>query len=201
MDIRYGCFLSYAHGNFAFMNKFKNDLVEALSCYLEPHLDREDALFIDSEQLGGGDDLDLRVARAMCESVCMIVLYTPKYEAHGYTRREFAAMQLIEQERRNWYELPSHLIIPIIMTQHTEGLPAQIAGPGFYVDFSAYTLASGDLKSNPQFLPDIKKIVQRIARHYQLLKRSTPPGHDCSRFVLPEIPPQWRAVPPPHFPR
>ena len=116
MEIRYGCFLSYAHGQYAFMNKFKNDLIEALACYLEPHLDREEVLFIDSEQLGGGDDIDLRVARAMCQSVCMIVLYTPKYEAHGYTRREFAAMQLIEQERRAWYELPSHLIIPIIMT-------------------------------------------------------------------------------------
>ncbi|MEG2032108.1 MAG: toll/interleukin-1 receptor domain-containing protein [Janthinobacterium sp.] len=128
MEIRYGCFLSYAHGQYAFMNKFKNDLIEALACYLEPHLDREEVLFIDSEQLGGGDDIDLRVARAMCQSVCMIVLYTPKYEAHGYTRREFAAMQLIEQERRGWYDLPSHMIIPIIMTRHPDGLPPQITG-------------------------------------------------------------------------
>jgi hypothetical protein len=201
MEIRYGCFLSYAHGQYAFMNKFKNDLIEALACYLEPHLDREEVLFIDSEQLGGGDDIDLRVARAMCQSVCMIVLYTPKYEAHGYTRREFAAMQLIEQERRAWYALPSHLIIPIIMTRHPDGLPPQITESGLYVDFSGYTLASGDLKSNPQYLPDIDRIVQRIATHYHLLKRSTPPGHDCSRFVLPDIPPEWRAIPPPHFPR
>ena len=201
MKIRYGCFFSYAHGQHAFMSKFKNDLIEALQCYLEPHFDNEHELFIDSEQLGGGDDLDQRIARALCESVCMIVIYTPKYEAHGYTRREFAAMQLIENERKLWYRLPSHLIIPVIMTRHPVCLPPQIAGPGMYIDFSRYTLATGDLKANPDYLPDIARIVARVARHYHLLKAATPVGHDCGRFVLPPIPPEWRAIPPLHFPR
>ncbi|MES2075273.1 MAG: toll/interleukin-1 receptor domain-containing protein [Pseudomonadota bacterium] len=200
MAIRYGCFFSYAHGRHAFMSKFKNDLVDALKCYLEPHFDSEKELFVDSEQLGGGDDLDSRIATALCESVCMIVIYTPKYEAHPYTRREFAAMQLIEDERRQWYVLPSHLIIPVIMTRHPLSLPPQITG-GMYVDFSRYTLATGDLKTNPDYLPDIERIVQRIAAHYHCLKRYMPPEHDCSRFVLPDIPPEWRAIPPPHFPR
>ncbi len=199
--VRYGCFFSYAHGNYGFMNKFKNDLIEALQCYLEPHLDNEHALFVDSQQLGGGDDLDQRIARALCESVCMILLYTPKYEAHPYTRREFAAMQLIELERRGWYTLPSHLIITVIMTRHPAGLPQQITDAGMYLDFSGYTLASGDLKANPDYLPAIQKIVERIASHYHLLKSATPPDHDCSRFVMPDIPPKWRIVPPPHFPR
>ena len=83
--IRYGCFFSYAHGRHPHMIRFKNDLAEALKCYLEPHFDNESELFIDTEQLGGGDDLDRRIATALCESVCMIVIYTPKYEAHGYT--------------------------------------------------------------------------------------------------------------------
>jgi hypothetical protein len=201
MTIRYGCFFSYAHGRHAFMSKFKNDLVDALKCYLEPHLDSESELFIDSEQLGGGDDLDHRIARALCESVCMIVIYTPKYEAHAYTRREFAAMQLIEAERSLWYPLPSHLIIPVIMTRHPLCLPPQITGPGMYVDFSRYTLATADLKTNPDYLPDIDKVVQRIASHYHLLKGAAPPGHDCGRFEMPAIPAEWRAIPPPHFPR
>ena len=54
----------------------------------------------------------------MCESAGMILIYTPKYESHPFTRREHAAMQLIEDERRQWYCLPSHLIIPVIMTRH-----------------------------------------------------------------------------------
>lgn len=201
MAIRHGCFISYAHGHHAYMSRFKSDLIEALACYLEPHFDNEDELFVDSAQLGGGDDLDQRIAQALCESVCMIVIYTPRYEAHAYTRREYAAMQRIEAERSAWYRLPSHLIIPIIMTRHPAGLPSQITRPGMYVDFSRYTLASNSFKSNPEFLPEIEKIVLRIAEHYHCLKRYMPPRHDCSKFVLPDIPPEWRVIPPPNFPR
>ena len=96
MAIRYGCFFSYAHGRHGLMNRFKTALADAMRCYLEPYFDNEDELFIDTEQLGGGDDLDRKIARAMCESVCMILIYTPKYEAHAYTRREFAAMRQLD---------------------------------------------------------------------------------------------------------
>jgi hypothetical protein len=35
----------------------------------------------------------------------MILIYTPKYEAHAYTPREYAAMQVIEQQRSAWYTM------------------------------------------------------------------------------------------------
>lgn len=200
MAIRYGCFFSYAHGRHELMRQFKASLVDALRCYLEPHFDDEDELFVDTDQLGGGDDLDRKIARALCESACMVLIYTPKYEAHAYTRREYAAMRLLEAERSAWYELPSRLIIPVIMTRHPDKLPPQITD-SFYVDFSRFTMATGDLKSNTDFLPDIDKMVQRIAAHYQLQKRHMPPGHDCNQFVLPAVPPPWRDSPDPTFPR
>ena len=192
MAIRYGCFFSYAHGRHELMNTFKSTLSAAIRCYLEPYLDNEDELFIDSEQLGAGDDLNRRIARALCESVCMILIYTPKYEAHAYTRREFAAMQQIERERRDWYAMPSHLTIPVVMTMHPYHLPPQITDASLYVDFSRFTMATGDLMSNPDFLPDIMKIVERIVTHYHLQKKFTPIGHNCNQFVLPDVPPVWR---------
>lgn len=201
MAIRYGCFFSYAHGRHALMQRFKSALADALRCYLEPYFDNEDELFIDTEQLGGGDDLDRKIARAMCESVCMILIYTPKYEAHAYTRREYEAMRLIEAERGKWYALPSRLIIPVVMTRHPESLPPQIADARFYVDFSRYTMATADLMSNPDFLPDIDKMVKRIAAHYACQKKHTPLDHDCNQFVLPAVPPEWRDVPELTFPK
>lgn len=201
MAIRYGCFISYAQGQFDLMVKFKTELRAALRCYLEPYLDNEMALFIDSEQLGGGDDIERKIARALCESVAMILIYTPKYEAHRFTRREHAAMQLIEAERAQWYELPSRLIIPVIMTQHPLGLPPQIAKASMYADFSRFTMATPDLKANPEFIPAIEKIVARIVQHYELQKVSTPPSHDCKQFVLPAVPPDWRAPSPLSFPK
>jgi hypothetical protein len=201
MAIRYGCFFSYAHGRHELMQRFKATLADALRCYLEPYFDNEDELFVDTEQLGGGDDLDRKIARAMCESVCMILIYTPKYEAHAYTRREYAAMRALEAERSKWYALPSHLIIPVIMTQHPDRLPAQITDTSFYVDFSRFTMATGDLKSNPDFLPDIDKMVRRIVLHYQCLRKTMPPGHDCNQFVLPDVPPPWREITDTTFPK
>jgi hypothetical protein len=200
MAIRYGCFFSYAHGRHELMQRFKTTLADALRCYLEPYFDNEDELFVDVEQLGGGDDLDRKIARAMCESVCMVLIYTPKYEAHAYTRREYAAMRQLEAERSKWYTLPSRLIIPVIMTQHPDGLPPQITD-SFYVDFSRYTMATADLKSNPDFLPDIDRMVKRIVTHYHYQKKCMPPGYDCNQFVLTDVPPPWRESPDPTFPK
>jgi len=200
MAIRYGCFFSYAHGRHELMQRFKTTLADALRCYLEPYFDNEDELFVDVEQLGGGDDLDRKIARAMCESVCMVLIYTPKYEAHAYTRREYAAMRQLEAERSKWYSLPSRLIIPVIMTQHPDGLPPQITD-SFYVDFSRYTMATADLKSNPDFLPDIDRMVKRIVTHYHYQKKCMPPGYDCNQFVLPDVPHPWRESPDPTFPK
>jgi hypothetical protein len=200
MAIRYGCFFSYAHGRHELMQRFKATLADALRCYLEPYFDNEDELFVDTEQLGGGDDIDRKIARAMCESVCMVMIYTPKYEAHPYTRREYAAMRQLEVERGKWYTLPSKLIIPVIMTQHPEQLPSQITD-SFYVDFSRFTMATADLKSNPDFLPDIDRMVKRIVTHYHYQKKFMPPGHDCNQFVLPDVPPAWRESSDPTFPK
>ncbi len=201
MTVRYGCFFSYAHGRHALMNKFKTALADAVRCYLEPYFDNEDELFIDTEQLGGGDDIDRRIARALCESVTMILIYTPKYEAHGYTRREYAAMQLLEAERSAWYPMPGHLIIPVIMTMHPAKLPDQITQSSLYVDFSHFSMATDDLKSYPDFLPDIHKIVSRIATHYQYQKMYMPASHDCNQFVLPDVPPEWRHLAELTFPK
>jgi hypothetical protein len=192
MAIRYGCFLSYAQGEHGLINRFKNELADAIRCHLEPHLDHEQALFIDHEQLGGGDDIAARLALAMCQSVAMVLIYTPRYEMHDYTRREYAGMKLIEAERNHWYELPSRLIIPVIMTRHPMGLPSQITEGNSYVDFSHSMLGGTELRKNPDFLPAIEKIVDRIALHYEYQKMYAPSDHDCNQFVLPAVPPAWR---------
>ena len=46
------------------MIRFKTALADALRCDLEPYFNDENALFVDQEQLGGGDDIDRKIARA-----------------------------------------------------------------------------------------------------------------------------------------
>lgn len=195
MDMKYGCFISYAHGEHALMKRFMREMVEALHSYLEPHLDVENELFVDTEQLAGGDDIGRRVALALWHSVCMLAVYTPRYEFHEFTRREFAAMETFERLRAQWVKLPSRLIIPVVLTDHPLGLPPQIT-ERFYLNFSGYTLATSELKSNPEFIPQIQKLVERISLQYHLLRLATVPADfDEKLIVLPDVIPPWRDGP------
>ena len=114
-------------------------------------------------------------------------------------------MQLIEAERGPVVsDLPSHLTIPVIMTRHPVSLPPQIANSTMYVDFSRFTMATPDMKSNPDFIfPAVEKMV---AAHRpalcELQKIST---QLRSRFFkpirLPDVPPEWRSLPSLSFPK
>lgn len=202
MKFRYGCFLSYAHGSHALMSRFNHEFADMLRAYLEPHFDNEIELFVDTDQLGGGDDIDRRIADAQWNSACMVLIYTPKYEAHLNTRREFAAMLELERLRRTWGQLPSRLVIPVVMRRHSAlPLPPQVM-QAFYLDFSAYTLATGDLKSHPEFVPQIETLANKIGMLYHVQKKiAVPAGFECNQFALPEVTPQWRDTPDSDFPK
>lgn len=203
MNFRYGCFLSYAHGSHALMSRFNLDFADTLRAYLEPHFDDEVELFVDTDQLRGGDDIDRKLAGALWHSACMVLVYTPKYESHANTRREFAAMLEVERLRRQWGQLPCRLVIPVIMRKHPAlPLPPQVS-QAFYVDFSAYTLAMGDLKSHPEFVPQVERLANRIGWLAHVQKNIVvPPGVECNQFTLPDVTPPWRDdVPESIFPR
>jgi hypothetical protein len=162
---------------------------DALRCYLEPYFDNEDELFVDTEQLGGGDDLDRKIARAMCESVCMILIYTPKYEAHAYTRREYAAMRLLEAERGSGTlaQPPDH---PGDHDPASRPLPPQISESSVLRRF--FALHDGDRRPEIESgLPARHRQDGQAHRHPLPVpeKMYTPPGHDCNQFVLPDVPP------------
>lgn len=203
MNFRYGCFLSYAHGSQALMSQFNHDFAESLRAYLEPHFDDETELFVDTDQLRGGDDISRRIAHAQWNSACMVLIYTHKYEKHLNTRREFAAMLEVERLRRQWGDIPCRLVLPVVL-RCTPGLPLppQVM-QAFYLDFSAYTLATGDLKSHPDYAPHIEALANRIGWLAHVQKKIVvPPEFDCNQFALPAVTPLWRDdVPDSHFPK
>src|SRR3954447_18759174 len=98
MAFKYSCFISYCHGQEELMKGFMDQLKRALKAELEPLLDEE--VYIDDERLKPGSLYNEALASAICESICMIVVYSPRYERHEYCRREFAAMESLEQPRK-----------------------------------------------------------------------------------------------------
>ncbi len=120
MPLKHACFISYRHGQYHLMKRFISDLDEALSSELEAYFPPQAVIFKDTERLATGEYLDERIARAICESACLIAVYTPSYlhPEHPYCAREFRAMEQLEQRRFEAVSTKSDksgsLIIPIV---------------------------------------------------------------------------------------
>jgi hypothetical protein len=53
----------------------------------------EEELYVEEWRLMPGYRCNEAVAGAICESVCMVVVYSPKYEREEYCQREFEGIE------------------------------------------------------------------------------------------------------------
>ena len=184
-SFRYSCFISYSHGEEDLVRGFVEQFKAALKGELEPLVDRP--LFID-EGLRAGDLWERELAIALCESVCMVVIYSPVYERRPYCGREFEAMVQLEQRRRQLLPInspPLGLIIPVVLRGFKQ-LPPRIAQQRQALDFSHFTLADEQMKRNPGFAPRIREVAERIQAHFLTLEALEAQAcEDCGQFSLP----------------
>ena len=135
----------------------------------------------------------------------MIVVYVPKYERHAYCRREFEAMERIENRRKQLAKVGREkgMIIPVIL--RGSPVPEKLKGRRQLLDFSKYTTVSPKISRNRKYVEDIDKVAQAIYAVYQELKKAEQDicSH-CEEFSLPpeqEAQP-WTAAPAePAYPR
>jgi hypothetical protein len=186
----YSCFISYCHGQQELTQKFIDQLTRAVKSYLEPFLDEE--VYIDTERLKPGYQHTEKIAEAICRSLCMIVVYSPRYEKHMYCLREFEAMREVEKKRLEILGKQAmrgkRLIIPIIFRTRIDGeIPAELRKTNTYCDFSKFTTASSDISQNAEYVAEIEKIARTIVEHYNALEDA---GCDisstCNEFELPD---------------
>lgn len=140
MQLKYPCFISYCHGQFDLMKGFICQLTENLNSCIEPYFDEH--VYYDKERLKPGYIYNAELAKAICQSVCMIVVYVPKYERHPYCLKEYKAMEIIEEKRLELIECtdPTRgMIIPIILRGN---VPSKIKNYRYYCDFTQFTTAS-----------------------------------------------------------
>lgn len=202
MPLRYSCFISYCHGEGELMRRFIEDLTVALKSYLEPFFDEE--IYIDEERLEPGYHYNEALATALCQSVCMIVVYVPKYERHSYCLREFEAMERIEIRRKKVAKLgrDKGMIIPIILRGTP---PEKLRSRRQTLDFSKYTTVSPRISRNRKYVEKIDEVAQSIYALFQELKNGGQAvWSNCDEFALPpeqDIQP-WTAAPAePRYPR
>jgi hypothetical protein len=188
MKFRYSCFISYCHGRKDLTKAFIDQLKNSLEDYLELYLDEE--VYIDEARLLPGYHYDEALAKAICQSICMIVVYTPRYERHSYCLREYAAMERIERSRRellgNRANTEVGMIIPVIFRGAKEDLPDRLQKDIHYCDFSKFTTASPNINKNPEYVEQIEKIARVIHEHHMMFENLNEESTDlCNSFALP----------------
>jgi hypothetical protein len=140
------------------------------------------------ERLTPGDSFNEGIAKAICESVCMIVVYSPLYERSKYCLREFLAMEKIEEKRKELlkekYNKTKRMIIPLILRGDINNLPSRIKDIHCH-DFSKFKLAT--LKITEEDIDVIEEIAEMINNHYTNLENINIKEVDdgCSEFILP----------------
>ncbi len=175
MPFRHSCFISYRHGPGAHIPRIVEELYQTFTSELGMQMRGLD-VFVDRERLQGGEFFDDVIARAVHQSVCMVVAYWPTYFAKDsiYCAREFWAMKLLEDKRLEHVdsrERSKGFIIPIVFRDFTN-LPAVISESEHRqaIDFSAVSMYGRTLIRNPRFGPEIGKISKYIRERYEALE-------------------------------
>jgi hypothetical protein len=112
------------------------------------------------------------LARALCESVCLIVVFTPTYfsDTHTYCAREYKGMEMLETQRLNSLSVTADkehgLIIPIVLRSEGD-LPAEVRDRRQYHDFTKFQLWQRSSAKSKQYAAKIESIAQYIHQRHQ----------------------------------
>lgn len=189
MAIKYSCFISYRHGQSQLAERIINDLCLALTNELELLTGME--IFVDRERLKGGDFYKEELAKAICESVCMIMVFTPTYfdNQSPFCAREYKAMERLEEERlkvlKRFTDKKCGFIIPIVF-RGERSLPESIRGNRHYYNFGDFLLCDAEIGKHPAYAKKIKEIAETIFNVYEMLMGlPEDPCNGCDQFSLP----------------
>ena len=189
MPFKYSCFISFKHGRRRLSKAIVEQLLEALESEIELITDHE--IFIDWEKIKGGDLYEKVLSNALCQSACMVLVYTPSYfnEKSTFCAREYQAMEILEKYRLrllNSSTTSKHgLIIPVVF-RGEERLPNFIRDRRHYYDFQSFSLSSSKISEHPEFSRQIKELAKYICdRLDDLSSLSEDVCKDCDGFSLP----------------
>lgn len=191
MPFSHSCFISYCHGQGDIIAPFIGQLRDALNSCLDPYLDER--VYLDSERLRPGYRFNESIARALCESICMVLVYVPKYERHEYCLRELSAMERLEQRRfallGDSVDRRLGFIIPVVLRGRLDDLPSAIRNARHFCDFSRYTTASPEIGRTADYAARLDEIAEYVYRLSEGFRRSgIDPCGDCHSFRLPPGP-------------
>jgi hypothetical protein len=190
MPFEYACFISYPNGQRELLKKIVRDLHEALANEIELYI-RDKKIFVDEKEIIGGEFYNEKLAKSICKSICMIVVFTPTYfnDEHLYCAREYRLMEKIEKARLKYLKERGldniGLIIPIVF-RGEDVLPAEIKERRHVYFFERFYLSDVRICENQKYEEKIKEIA-KIIHKISIKLDDLPEGfEDCDKFRLPE---------------
>jgi hypothetical protein len=162
------------------MGRFVEQLHDALASELEPLTELK--IYRDTQRLQGGDFYNTALARSLCESVCMIMIFTPTYfsREHRYCAREFHAMTELET-RRIGAGAEHGLIIPVVL-RGFDDLPDRVRSRRQVYRFEQFSVSGRPIVRNRRFDADIRRMASYIAERVREVGND---AFDCGGFQLP----------------
>ena len=167
----YPCFISFRHYKGENADSFIKQFVECLNGFLDPLCGES---FIDYLRMQPGYDLNPSIASALCQSACMVVIWTPRYfdEEHPWCAKEYKAMLALEKQRLEYLPIDQRmqrLIIPVIFSGKNS-YPASLRDGIIYYDFSDFMLYEKRMSRNRKFADKIRELANYIFERLQTLK-------------------------------
>lgn len=130
------------------------------------------------------------LATTLCNSVCMVVFYTPPYFDLNYTHcaREYKAMEELEAQRMallgHTDKMTQGLIIPIVI-RGWDSFPAEIKNERLCYNFQDLVLGK-KISRNRKARAEITRIARYIFERYQELRELQPdPCEHCTQYLYP----------------
>lgn len=200
MPFRYACFVSYRHGQREAVRDTVLRFHESLASELEFWLGSDLPVYLDQDRLQPGHLYNEALATALCQSVCMVMLFTPTYfdSVHRYCAREYHGMLAIERQRLAFLEQEQRqrgLIIPVIL-RGERFLPSEIKNRRNYRNFEKFLLGHRDMSRHPQYPDAIRELAEYITERHSIMGSmgeelckgcdtfSLPPGKDLDDWLL-----------------
>jgi|GEM_PF-5337120 hypothetical protein len=167
MPLKYACFLSYRGTSSDYYKAIVHQVYERLTDELKILMELEKPVFYDWTRFQPGAKNENDSIRALYESLCMVVLFIPRYFKNPHCALEYKAMERLEIDRLSYLSLspngsPQRLIFPVIL-RGSENLPEVIRQnpQSIYLD---------DLSSSRVEDSKLIKLAQQIARRYELFE-------------------------------
>lgn len=190
MPFKNACFISYRHRPAQWYQETIGELFRMISDEVTVYSSTQ-SVYLDEERLKGGAFFNSALARALCESVCMIAVYIPPYldREASYCAREYRAMEAIEKQRLKLFPpgpaRENGLIIPIIY-RDWDHCPEEIRGRRHCYNFEQYTLSNKKLARQAGAVKAVREIAKYVNERSKMFNRlGIDPCSACSSFKFP----------------